>query len=84
MSYMENQISNLIDAGLAQMDEQKKYLSYLVVSKFNQETIKEWHTVEVVNGGQKVRNKHSVETGIGPFLRLRHFYHDEPIVDYPA
>ena len=84
MSYQENQISDLIDAGLAAMDEQKKYLSYLVVTKFNQEAIKEWHTVEVVHNGLKVRNKHSVETGIGPFLRLRHFYHDEPIVDYPA
>lgn len=66
------------------MYDQKKYLSYLVVTKFDQEKGKEWHTVEVVQNGLKVRNKNSVETGIGPFLRLRHFYHDEPIVDYPA
>lgn len=66
------------------MDEQKKYLSYAVVTKFEQQVFKEWHTVQVVDGGIKVRNTQGVEIGIGPFLRLRHFYHDEPIVGYPA
>lgn len=60
------------------------YLSYCVVSKYEQEKIIEWHTVAVVDEGRKVRNRQGVEIGIGPFLRLRHFYHDEPIVDYSA
>ncbi len=55
-----------------------KYLSYLVVTKFERQKIKEWHTVEVVGDGKMVRNKNGVEIGIGPFLRLRHIYHSEP------
>ena len=61
-----------------------KYLSYCVTTKFQQEKFTEWHTVLVVNNGISVQNKQGVQIGIGPFLRLRHFYHDEPIVDYPA
>lgn len=66
------------------MDEQKKYLSYAIVTKLEHQVHQEWYTVHVVDGGRKVRNAHGVEIGIGPFLRLRHFYHDEPIFDYPA
>jgi hypothetical protein len=62
---------------------EKKYLSYSVKYRDGQQTIIEWHTVEVVDGGKKVRNKQGVEIGIGPFLRLRHFFGDDPLPEYP-
>ncbi len=71
------------DSGSLPINSQKKYLSYLVVTWYQQEKVKEWHTVEVIEDGTKVRNKNGVTIGIAPFLKLRHFYHDELTSNYP-
>ena len=61
-----------------------KYLSYCIISRFEQEKIIEWHTVTVVEDGKKVENKQGVRLSIEPFLKRRHFYHDDPNPNHPT
>jgi len=61
-----------------------EYLSYCVVTRYQQQTIREWHTVECLNDRKTVRNKQGVEIGIGPFLRLSHFFGTDPNPKYPS
>lgn len=52
------------------------YLSYKIKYRHEQQTIAEWHTVEVIDDGRNVKNKNGVIIGIGPFLRLEHVLHE--------
>lgn len=62
----------------------KKYFSYCIVSRVNQEMVRDWVTVKVVDGGAKLENKNGVRYPIASFLKHRHFFHDEENPNFPT
>lgn len=52
------------------------FISYLIKTIFEQQIYAEWHTVKVSDCGKFVINAHGIKVGIGPFLLLKHQYHE--------